>query len=408
VHRTFITGASLVLPDQLVRDHTLVVEGSRIVDLISGPRVVGHGEERRVFDGQLVVPGFVDVHVHGANGIDVMDGPGSVAGVARALPRWGVTSFCPTSIACTPERLSAFLSDVASARVARDAGARVLPAHLESNFISPDFRGAQPLGCLRRATAPTSVVGFADSETDTPFSSADILAIFARARPEIGIVTLAPEIDGGLDLVRALVAAGTRVSLGHSGATFEQAREAIAAGASHATHLFNRMSPMTHRAPGLVGAVLSAEELAAEIICDGHHVHPAAIRVAVNAKGTSRMMAITDGTAGSGLPIGARARLGGQAITVAEVARLDDGTMAGSVLTMDRAFAQLVTQCGFDVVQAATMCSTTPASELNLHGHGTLSVGAIADFVVLGPRLDVVETWIDGRPAWGGAAALMS
>jgi N-acetylglucosamine-6-phosphate deacetylase len=217
-------------------------------------------------------------------------------------------------------------------------------------------------------------------------------------------VTLAPELDGGLDLIRWLVARGHRASLGHSAATYDEALAAIAAGARHATHLFNRMPPMTHRAPGLAGAVLAHDEVAAEIVCDGHHVHPAMMRVAIAAKTTSRIMAITDGTAGSGLPAGSRTRLGSQRITVAEVARLDDGTMAGSVLTMDRALACLVTQCGLDLVQAAQMCATTPAREMGMHGFGLLAPGAMADFVVLDQRLDVVETWVGGVRVFGTSA----
>ncbi len=215
--------------------------------------------------------------------------------------------------------------------------------------------------------------------------------------PDVGILTMAPEMPGGMDLLRAAVKAGIRVSLGHSGATFDQAREAIDAGARHATHLFNRMSPMGHRDPGLVGAVLSSDEVAAELICDGHHVHPAVMRVAIAAKGHSRMMAITDGTAGAGLPRGSCARLGGRNITVGDVARLDDGTLAGSVATMDRVFATLVTQAGQSLVEAALLCSTTPARELGLIGQGVIAPGSLADLAILTPGLRVVQTWVGGR-----------
>ena len=207
-------------------------------------------------------------------------------------------------------------------------------------------------------------------------------------------------MPGGMDLIRDAIAAGIRVSLGHSGATFEQGIEAIHAGARHATHLFNRMSPMSHRDPGLVGAVLSSEDIAAEIICDGFHVHPAVIRVAIAAKGHSRMMAITDGTSVSGLPAGACARLGGRTITVSpkrDSARLADGTLAGSVATMDRVFATLVTRAGQSLVEAATLCATTPAREMGLTGQGVIALGALADLTVLTPGLRVVQTWVGGR-----------
>jgi N-acetylglucosamine-6-phosphate deacetylase len=189
--------------------------------------------------------------------------------------------------------------------------------------------------------------------------------------------------------------------MGHSGATFDQSVEAIDAGARQATHLFNRMPPLGHREPGLVGAVLQSDAVAAEIICDGYHVHRALVRTAIAAKGTSRMMAITDGTALSGLPPGSRAALGGQPIVARESAAfLADGTIAGSVLTMDRAFQMLVSQVGLSMVEAATVCATTPARELGLKGQGILARDALADFVVLDDRLSVVETYVAGELAY--------
>jgi N-acetylglucosamine-6-phosphate deacetylase len=391
--RSFLSGASLVLPDRVVSGQTLVLEDSRIVDLISGPREAGPNEVRINLDSHFVVPGFIDAHVHGVHGTDVLDGARAVQMVAERLPRWGVTGFCPTSVACPPDVLDRFLREVAELRQTPTAVAprsRVLPAHLESNFINPEYRGAQPLRCLRMPM-----------ERDSgDFTAGDVLNVIERHRADIATVTLAPEIPGGLDLTRSLAATGVRVSLGHSGATFEEAQEAIGSGARQATHLFNRMRPMTHRDPGLVGAALASEDLAVEIICDGHHVHPAVMRFAIAAKGPSRVLAISDGTAGSGLPSGDKARLGGQTITVSEVARLDDGTMAGSVLTMDRVFSTLVTKCGLDLVQAAEMCATTPARELGLVGYGVVAPGATADFTVLDSRLQVAQTWIGGVKVW--------
>jgi N-acetylglucosamine-6-phosphate deacetylase len=206
----------------------------------------------------------------------------------------------------------------------------------------------------------------------------------------------------GIDLIRDLVAQGHRVSLGHSGASYEAAVAGIAAGARHATHLFNRMSAMAHRAPGLTGAVLAHDEIAAEIICDGLHVHPSVVRVALSAKSPSRIMAITDGTAGAGLPRGSRTSLGGRAITVDDVAYLDDGTLAGSVLTMDRAFAVLVSAVGLSLADAAMVCSTTPARELGLQGFGVIAAGSTADLVVLDRELRVAQTYVGGELAWSG------
>ncbi len=376
--RRFLCGADVVLPDRVASNLTIVIEGDRIVDLVAGPHAVGPNDERHDLRGHFVVPGFIDVHVHGVLGVDVMDDASAVRKVARHLPRFGVTAFCPTSVACPPEALAAFLAAVGEARMHRDSGAaRVLPAHLESAYINPEYRGAQPMDWLRSWEKASG-------------------AFFLG--PDVGILTMAPEIPGGFDLLRAARAAGVRVSLGHSGATYEEALAAIDLGAQHATHLFNRMSPMTHREPGLTGAILEREEIAAEIIGDGHHVHPAVVRMAIAAKGRSRVMAITDGTAGSGLARGACATLGGRRITVGDTATLDDGTLAGSVATMDRVFAMLVTRAGQSLVDAATLCATTPARELGLTTQGALVVGHQADLVVLSSSLQVESTWIAGEP----------
>jgi N-acetylglucosamine-6-phosphate deacetylase len=156
------------------------------------------------------------------------------------------------------------------------------------------------------------------------------------------------------------------------------------------------MRPMSHRDPGLTGAALANDEVAAELICDGIHVHPAALRVAIAAKGPHRVMAISDGTAGSGLARGARATLGGYPITVADTALLDDGTIAGSVLTLDRAFAALASTVGVSLVDAAAMCATSPARELGLQGLGVIAPGSKADLVVLDASFRVRQTWVGG------------
>ena len=290
-----------------------------------------------------------------------------------------------------------------SARTTRPpGGARVLPAHLESNFINPQFKGAQPASCLRspRPDAPRRSAAGATTDHHADWTGGDILAEIAAARPDVGIVTVAPEIEGALDLIRDLVAHGHHVSLGHSGASYEQAIDAVRAGARQATHLFNRMTPMTHRAPGLAAAMLESDDVIAELVCDGVHVHPAMMRVALAAKRPERVMAITDGTAGSGLPRGATARLGGRVITVGDAAYLEDGTIAGSTLTMDRAFAFLASAVGLSLPDAAAVCATTPARALGLQGFGVLAPGAIADFVVLDRDLRVVQTWIAGTLAF--------
>jgi N-acetylglucosamine-6-phosphate deacetylase len=421
-----LSGAELVLPDRILTPGTLAIDGARIADIrpgaAAGRNAGGHAASLFAFHGHYIVPGFIDVHVHGLEGFDSLDGGDVLRSIAARLPRHGVTAFCPTTVACAPAALRALLEQVRGAREAPEPhSARVLPAHLESNFINPEMRGAQPRGCLRSPRAALDGPAPAREErpasgekrragqagrTEEPgeaedFDASDVLREIERAAPDVGIVTIASELDGGLDLVRWLSTRGHRASLGHSNATYDEALAAIAAGARHATHLFNRMPPLGHRAPGLAGAILQTDEIAAELICDGFHVHPALVRTAIAAKGPSRIFAITDATAAAGLPVGRRARIGGQPITAGESAAfLDDGTIAGSVLTMDRAFQILVARIGLPLVDAAALCSTTPARELGLVGHGVLAPEAVADLVVLDAQFGVVQTYIGGQLAY--------
>jgi N-acetylglucosamine-6-phosphate deacetylase len=393
-----IAGGDIVLPDRILTSASLVIDGDRITAVEAAARVDSQGATIIPAADCYVVPGFIDVHVHGVEGHDTLNDGVPVAAMAALLPQYGVTSFCPTTVACSPDALCRVLKQVASLRATRPlTSARVLPAHLESNFINPEYRGAQPADCLRVPDPADKRAGPGEGN----FSARDILDVIAGSRADVGIVTLAPELPGGIDLVRALVAAGHRVSLGHTGASLEEAMAAIDAGARHATHLFNRMAPITHRAPGVAGAVLAREEVAAELICDGYHVHSSMSRIAIASKSVGRIMAITDGTAGAGLAVGATAMLGGRRIRVTDQAAvLDEGTLAGSTLTMDRAFQTIVNTFGCSVVEACVLCSTTPAKELGLAGFGLLAEGAFADIVILDRQFGIVRTFIGGETVY--------
>jgi len=389
-----VSGGDLILPGRVISAGSLVIDAGRIV-AVESRRIDPEGATVVDASDCFVAPGFIDVHVHGLHGHDTLDGEGAVARIAALLPRYGVTAFCPTTVACAPDDLRGVLHQVRQARVSPLTGsARVLPAHLESNFINPEYSGAQPAECLRTV---------ADDLGDGFYSRRDVLDVIAACRPDVGIVTMAPELPGGLDLVRTLTTAGHRVALGHSGADYDTAIAAIEAGARHATHLFNRMTPMSHRAPGLPGAVLAREDVTVELICDGYHVHPSMCRVAVAAKGPEGVMAITDATAGAGLPSGSVARLGGRTIQVrAQAAFLEDGTLAGSTLTMDRAFRNVVNDVGGSLVDAAMLCSTSPARALGLSGFGVLAEGCAADLTILDRAFRVVRTLIAGHEVWAG------
>jgi N-acetylglucosamine-6-phosphate deacetylase len=379
-----LAGADVVLSDGIRSPATLIIEGDRIVDIVPGSKAADPAARYYDLSRYFVVPGFIDVHVHGVDGSDVLDGGNALANIAAGLPKYGVTAFCPTTVACSAAALERTLESV---RRLRDEpgghGAHVLGAHLESNFVNPDYKGAQPREFLY---SPSSR------------EAEPILREIGRSHQSVSIVTLAPELDGAFDVIRSLVETGVRVSLGHSGASFETAEAAVHAGARHATHLFNRMPPLHHREPGLAGAVLTRDEVTAEIICDGIHVRSPMIRVALAAKGPGRVMAITDGTAASGLAEGGVASLGGRRICVrGGAAYLDDGTLAGSVATMDRVFRFLVRQMGLSPSDASRLCSTTPAAALGLSDRGAIAKGSVADLVVLDRELVVKQTYVAGR-----------
>ena len=393
-----LSGADVVLANRILSPGTLIVDGERIVDILSSARPPTPGVVHVDLSKHYVVPGFIDMHIHGVQGFDTLDGGTGLRAMASRLPAYGVTGFCPTTVACAPPVLARFLNQLRRLRSdERVHGARILPAHLESNFINPEYRGAQPAACLRRPPAEKGSASTAPRRREADFDAEDLLVEIDRGGADIGTITLAPELDGALELIDRFVAAGYRVSLGHSGATFDQAKAAIARGARAATHLFNRMPPIGHRDPGLAAAVLVSDEVAAELICDGYHIHPAILQVAIASKSLERIVAITDATGGAGLPMGTRARLGDQLITVGEAAAyLDDGTLAGSILTMDRAFALLVTVVGLALPEAVRVCSTTPARELGLQGTGLLAEGGMADLTVLDRNFRVVQTYVGG------------
>jgi N-acetylglucosamine-6-phosphate deacetylase len=389
-----IAGGDLILTDGIRRSTALTLDRGVIATV--GPDAATPDAPIVDATGLYVAPGLIDVHVHGVGGVDTLDPGAPIARIARGLPRYGVTAFCPTTVACAPGALHAVLQQVDDARRAPDPlAARVLPAHLESNFVSRDWCGAQPAECLRVPSPRRS------SLAEDAFSAGEVLDVIRRWRHAIAIVTLAPELSGGLELVATLAAAGHRVSLGHSGAGYEVAQQAFDAGARHVTHLFNRMPPMTHREPGLVGAALARGDVFAELVCDGVHVHPAVARVVIAAKGAARVLAITDGTAASGLPPGAAGRLGGRRIVGdGRVVRLEDGTLAGSTLTMDDALRTIVGAFGCELTEAVRMCATTPARALGLDDCGEIAVGRRADLVLLDRELNVRATFVAGRQVY--------
>lgn len=334
--------------------------------------------------GKHLTPGFIEIHIHGMMGIDTnqTDADGFLR-ISAAAAKRGITALTPTTVACPAEELERILRNLKAARERGFPGARLLGLHMESNFISMEFKGAQPPDCIFPPT---------DDRAN------DIVRLIADYNNEIRIVTIAPELPGALDMIAWLVEHNIIASLGHSAANYEQAVAGIAAGARHATHLFNAMGPLHHRNPNLVGAALECDDVYTELVCDGVHIHPAVISTVISAKGAERFVPVSDALQGAGLPEGGEFFLGGQHVTVGNgVARLDSGTIAGSITTMDGIVRLLVNTVGWDMSEALYMAATTPANALGLDMLGRIAQGAMADLVVLNDELEVEMTLVGGN-----------
>jgi N-acetylglucosamine-6-phosphate deacetylase len=328
----------------------------------------------------IIVPGFVDLHVHGAGGVDLMDGGSAADTLARKHAEHGTTALLATTLTATQADLLKAFSGLAAVMARQEvavlenqaSGARILGVHLEGPYISPDKLGAQP--------------AFARE-----FNEAEFLSLHSIA--PIKLATVAPELAHAANVVQRLVGLGVKVQLGHTNATYEQAVAAMQNGATGVTHLYNAMSGLHHRAPGLVGAALAHSEYA-ELIPDLLHVHPGALRVALRA--ITRCYCVTDSTAAAGMPDG-EYRLGTHRVNKCMGGvRLADGTLAGSTLTMDLAFANLVQQLGLPILEAVKRCSTYACQFLGITDRGVIQAQAYADMVVLNADLSVAQVIVEG------------
>jgi len=383
---TAIHASRILTPDDEITDGVILVEGTRIVGL-------GHRDEMRlpadctdfVATGMTVVPGFVDVHIHGAGGHDVMEGDASALDrITSTVARHGTTSMVATTVTAPIDETCRSLQGVASYIRAQEKAepdhlcAEILGVHLEGPFISKARRGVHPTDSLARPSV----------ETFGRFiEAADSL---------VKIVTVAPELPGALDLIAAAVAAKIVAAIGHTDADYEQARAAIHAGARHAVHMYNAMRPFEHRDPGVVGAILTDPEVTAEVIADLVHVAGPAIQVLMGTKGFDTVLLVSDGIAATGMPDG-NYRLGNFEVSVKDgVARNSEGKLAGSTLTMDRAVRNVVS-IGVPLQDAVRMATVLPARRLGLAGKkGIIAVGADADLVALTSDLRVAGVMTRG------------
>lgn len=362
----------------------LIIEGGRIAawesldalpERVSSPDVDAHSG--------VVLPGMIDIHVHGGGGRDLMDGePETIQFVAKHLAKHGVTGFLVTPLTAPWQAIQKVVSATEQVQTLGSDGAEVLGCHLEGPYINLKYKGAQP------------------PEYILPASVAEFERWIGDGMDTIRIVTLAPEIEGGYDLIQFLSQQDIIVSLGHTDARYDEVSRAIDLGARHVTHCFCAMRPMHHRDPGATGAALSRPELKAELIWDNIHVQPPVVRVLLAAKGLEGVIGISDGTTGVGMPEGYTFELFGHgAVVRGGVARLagQEETLAGSAIAMDSCLINAQESVGLEA--ASLILCANPARALGLEGQkGTLRVGADADFFLWNPDKKQVEaTYVMGR-----------
>jgi N-acetylglucosamine-6-phosphate deacetylase len=365
--------ARLFTGEEMRRDGVLLIEDGRVRDLIDSPPP-GVPVEHLAPD-LILAPGFIDVQVNGGGGVLFNDSPDlpTLRAIAAAHRRFGTTAFLPTLITNTPGKMRAAAAAVGAAMRAGEMG--ILGLHLEGPFLNPARKGVHPEALIRRIDE-------------------DDLRFLCKHTPRPLLLTLAPECVDPAALSR-LAKAGVTIAIGHSAASWEEASRALRAGARGFTHLFNAMPPLAGRDPGPVGAALASDGFAG-VIADGHHVHPANLRLALRAKGAARLMLVTDAMASVGSDIPAFS-LGGRTIRLAN-GRLttEDGTLAGAHLDMASAVRNAVVLIGASIAEALHMASATPADFLGVSDRGRLVPGAVADAVAVRDRGGVDQVWMAG------------
>jgi N-acetylglucosamine-6-phosphate deacetylase len=383
------TANCLYTPLERVEQPLLLVEDHAIVECVSRTaRPIPQRARVVDFGDAILAPGFVDIHIHGGAGHDLMAADASgLSAVEQLLFRHGVTSYFPTTVTAPLDQTWSALDRLADAieSASRNDGshakrAQPLGIHLEGPFLSHARRGAHPPANLLAPTLPT------------------FDRFWQAARGHIRIMTIAPELEGAREVIAEAARRGLCVSLGHSDSDMNSTRAAVAAGARHATHTFNAMRPLDHRDPGIVGEVLTDSRLSADIIADGIHLDPAIVELFLKAKGADGAVLITDAISATGMPEG-RYRLGTFEVEVKNGRCLVDGKLAGSVLTMDRAVRNVMQFAHWDLQQALRLATLNPARVAGLANRGKLETGADADFVVLSPSGEVRSTIIRGDVA---------
>ena len=374
---------TIVTPFQLLEDRIIIIEKGKIIAITDRKEDLAILKNVEIIEAQnkFIVPGYIDIHVHGGGGSDVMDGEyEAIKQVATTHSRFGTTAFLPTTMTMTKDKIIKSLKNIHEARLKGTGTAEILGIHLEGPYINPEKKGAQ-------------------KEEDIKKVSVEEFLEFNQASGNlIRLVTIAPEMPGAIDFIRWLHQQGIIVSVGHSNATYKQVQEGIQAGLSQVTHIFNAMRGLHHREPGVVGAALSSPKLIVEMIADGIHLHPMVLKMLTQIKESEKLVLITDAMRATGFKEGTY-DLGGQEVIVTQgQAKLKNGTLAGSVLTMDKAVKNLVTKVGISLLNAVQMASYNPAKCLGIDDKkGSLELYKDADIVILNKNLETELTMVAGK-----------
>lgn len=372
-----IVNGNVILYGDIVKANVIIKNG-KIAEITNNIPLDAHIIDA---DGMYISPGFIDIHTHGAGGYETMMGTyDAVNNFSKALAQYGVTSFLPTTITASVPSTQKAISAVREAIIKGTDGSKVVGVHLEGPFINEKFKGAHPSQYLLKP----SIQAFKELAGD----SEDI----------VKNITISPEATGALELGLYLSQRGVNVSIGHSDADYETVKTATLYGFSHATHTFNGMKGFHHREPGTLGAIMDLDEITAEVIADGIHSSFASIRVLIKCKGVEKTILVSDSMMATGLDDGVY-NLGAQDVIVKDgQARLKDGTLAGSTLTLNRAVKNAVNNCKVTLSDAVLMASYNPAKKIGLNStKGLIKPGFDADVVILDKTLDVCCTIVQGR-----------
>jgi N-acetylglucosamine-6-phosphate deacetylase len=386
MNRLAILARKVITPEAIIPEGVVLVEDTKIIEVGNRKQVKFEESEFQTLhcEQQILVPGFIDVHIHGGGGRDVMEGTREAVEVISAvLAKHGTTSFLATTVTASPIATIRAVESLGKLMAEGTPGAKILGVHLEGPFISEKKRGVHPLEHIRKPS-----IRIFD----------ELLKISGN---HIKLITLAPEVEGGLELVQNARSKGVLVSIGHSNATFQEAMLAINAGASHATHTYNAMREFNHRDPGILGAVLTDTRVWAEVIADGAHVDPAAANILLKCKGVRNILLITDAISAADMPDG-QYQLGSFVVKVSQgICRSPEGQLAGSTLTQDRALRNMIRWSGLSLEEAIYMTTQNPARAIGVAGQkGTVQAGYDADLVLLNEDLSVHQTICEGRTAY--------